>query len=259
MSEADRKRITSSGIPPLTVEQGLALLDTATTLDEPHLIPMGRAAGPMRMPGEVPPLLRRLVKGTRRAASNTGSAAGTAAALATRLRELRDGDRVPHLLDLVRAEAAAVLGHASATSVDAGKEFQELGVDSLTALELRNRLTAVTGLRLPATLVFDHPTPAVLAQHLLGELLDEAGPDSGQPGLLAELDRLDAMLTAADEPDESTRSAVSLRLRHLLEQWTAAAPDTDASTHSVAERIASASADEVLAFIDNELGRSSDR
>ncbi|MFE3463184.1 SDR family NAD(P)-dependent oxidoreductase [Streptomyces sp. NPDC059185] len=262
LSEVDRKRIASSGIPPLSVEQGLALLDTATTLDEPYLVPMGRASGPMRMPGEVPPLLRRLVKGTRRAASNVGSAAGTSAALAARLGQLRETDRVPHVLDLVRTEAAAVLGHASATSVAAGKDFHDLGFDSLTALELRNRLTAVTGLRLPATLVFDHPTPAVLAQHLVAELLDQAGPGAGPSALLADLDRLDAALTAAvtaaDRPDESTRTAVTLRLRHLLDRWSAADQGTDASSHDVAELIASASEDEVLAFIDNELGRLTD-
>ncbi|MFD4322535.1 type I polyketide synthase, partial [Streptomyces sp. NPDC058548] len=186
LSEVDRKRIASSGIPPLTVEQGLALLDAATALDEPHLIPVGRLAGPTAPSGPVPPLFRGLIRGGRRRAAADAGGAATATALAVRLRQLRADDRVPHVLDLVRTEAAAVLGHASAKSVAPGREFRELGVDSLTALELRNRLTAVTGLRLPATLVFDHPTPTVLAEQLVAELLDENGdvqlPTAVAPG-----------------------------------------------------------------------------
>ncbi|WP_186581997.1 type I polyketide synthase, partial [Streptomyces sp. BK340] len=168
-------RITSSGIPPLTVEQGLALLDTATTLDEPHLIPIGRltTSTSPRMRGEVPTMFRGLVRGGRRMAATTASGSGAAVALAARLWDLREGERVRLVVDMVRTEAASVLGHASAQAIHADRDFHDLGIDSLTALELRNRLTAVTGLRLPATLVFDHPTPAVLAQQLLTELLDE--------------------------------------------------------------------------------------
>ncbi|MFD4322854.1 SDR family NAD(P)-dependent oxidoreductase, partial [Streptomyces sp. NPDC058548] len=177
LSEVDRKRIASSGIPPLSVEQGLALLDAATTLDEPYLVPLGRlssSASP-RSRGEVPSMFRGLVRGGRRTAATTVSGAGAATALAARLWDLREEERIRLVADMVRAEAGSVLGHASAQTVGADRDFHDLGIDSLTALELRNRLTAVTGLRLPATLVFDHPTPTVLAQHLVAELLDENG------------------------------------------------------------------------------------
>ncbi|GAB2724945.1 SDR family NAD(P)-dependent oxidoreductase [Kitasatospora kifunensis] len=251
LSEADLQRLNSSGVPPLTAAQGLALLDAAMGVDAAYLVPLGQTSGAMRMPGEVPALLRGLVRGTRRAASTSGGAAGTVAALAARLREQRETERLRTVVGLVRTEAANVLGHAGAKSVDPSQEFRDLGVDSLTAVELRNRLTAVTGLRLPATLVFDYPTPTVLAEHLLLELLDE--PDAADStSILAELDRLDAVLTAGD-PDEQTRAAISLRLRQLLEKCR----ETDAN--SVVERIESASTDEVFAFIDNELGRLSDR
>ncbi|WTG87165.1 SDR family NAD(P)-dependent oxidoreductase [Kitasatospora sp. NBC_01560] len=255
LSEADMRRIAGSGVPPLSVEQGLALLDAATQTDEPYLVATGRAAGARRMQGHVPALLRGLVRGARRTASSGGGGAATSAALTARLRAMRDGERLRTVIDLVRTEGAAVLGYVSAKSVDAGREFRELGFDSLTAVELRNRLTTATGLRLPATLVFDHPTPTVLAEHLLGELLDEHGTADAY-ALLTELDRLSAALTA-EEPDEPTKAALSVRLRRMLEQVQGNTAATSAS--SVAERIESASADEILAFIDNELGRPSDR
>ncbi|MEV4616962.1 SDR family NAD(P)-dependent oxidoreductase, partial [Kitasatospora sp. NPDC049258] len=256
LSETDLQRIRSSGVPPLEPAHGLALLDAAMGMDEPYLVPIGRAGGGgRRMPGEVPALLRGLVRGARRAASASGADAGTATALAARVRELRETDRLRHLVDLVRAEGATVLGHDSAVAVEAGREFRELGFDSLTAIELRNRLTVVTGLRLPATLVFDYPTPTVLGEHLLAELLDEPETDAGAE-LLGGLDRLDAALAAA-EPDQATRNAVSVRLRQILEKLRIL--DAQNADGSVVERLEAASADEVLAFIDNELGRLSDR
>ncbi|MGW0778671.1 type I polyketide synthase, partial [Streptomyces sp. NPDC002835] len=177
LSEADRQRIASSGVPPLSVEQGLALLDAAMATDLPYLVPLGRmaGAGAPRMRGEVPTMFRGLVRGGRRMAATTAGGAGTAVALAARLWELREADRIRTVVDIVRTEAASVLGHASAQTIGADRDFHDLGLDSLTVLELRNRLTEATGLRLPATLVFDHPTPTALAAHLLAELLDESG------------------------------------------------------------------------------------
>ncbi|MFD6133707.1 type I polyketide synthase, partial [Streptomyces diastaticus] len=186
LTDADMQRVTASGAAPLTVEQGLALLDAATVCDEPLIVPIGSPSGDHRVLGLVPPLLRNLVRGTRRSAATTAGGAGTAADLARRLLALPAEERVRHVVELVRTEAAAVLGHASARSVEPGREFRELGFDSLTAVELRNRLTTVTGLRLTATLVFDYPTPHGLAEHLVAELLDEHG-ETGTPLVAADV------------------------------------------------------------------------
>ncbi|WP_346140055.1 type I polyketide synthase [Streptomyces virens] len=103
--------------------------------------------------------------------------ADTTDALRTRLRQLDERDRLRYALDLVRTEVASVLGHAGADAVPAEQAFKDLGFDSLTAVDLRNQLATATGLTLPATLVFDYPTPTALAGHLLAGLLgDDTGP-----------------------------------------------------------------------------------
>ena len=89
------------------------------------------------------------------------------------MRGLPDGEREQTLLDHVRDQAAAVLGYASGDEVDSDRAFRDLGFDSLTAVELRNRLNEATGLRLPATLVFDYANPLALARHLNGETLGD--------------------------------------------------------------------------------------
>jgi NAD(P)-dependent dehydrogenase (short-subunit alcohol dehydrogenase family)/acyl carrier protein len=116
------------------------------------------------------------------AVGEVGAASGAATALASELAGLAPDGQERMLTGLVRAETAVVLGHVSAEAVAAAKAFSDLGIDSLTALELRSRLAAATGLKLPATLVFDHPSPAVLAGYLLGELTggaEDAGADAG--------------------------------------------------------------------------------
>ncbi|WP_173267765.1 beta-ketoacyl reductase, partial [Streptomyces pacificus] len=172
----DTERMTRAGTPPLTVEQGLALFDTAIGSDEAALVPLRLDLPTLRGQGAVRPLLRGLIRArTQRAVASTE----TASSLTRRLAGLTDTARADELLKLVRAEVASVLGYSDVGGVDTAKAFQGLGFDSLMAVELRNRLGAATGLRLPATLTFDYPTTAELAAHLRDELFGEARDAAG--------------------------------------------------------------------------------
>ncbi|MEU0812582.1 SDR family NAD(P)-dependent oxidoreductase, partial [Streptomyces sp. NPDC005970] len=176
LTDTDIQRMSAAGLPPITGEEGMALFDAATSCDEPVVAPVHLDIPTLRAQPGVPGLLRGLVRTTRRvAASASVSASGAAAELNRQLAAVAPAERPRILVDVIRAQAAAVLGHASADAVEARREFRALGFDSLTAIELRNRLNTATGLRLPSTLVFDYPTPLVLADHLLSELVGERG------------------------------------------------------------------------------------
>ncbi|MEQ0565333.1 type I polyketide synthase [Amycolatopsis sp. NEAU-NG30] len=148
LGAAERRRIERTGLRPTDTATGLDLFDAALAHAEPVLWPVLLDHAGLRAQGEhLPPILRGLVRAP-----------------------IRKARRTENLLDLVREESAAVLGHSSAAAVEPGQAFSDLGFDSLTAVELRNRLDTVTGLRLAATVVFDYATPAALAAHLEAEL-----------------------------------------------------------------------------------------
>ncbi|MER5556824.1 SDR family NAD(P)-dependent oxidoreductase, partial [Streptomyces sp. NPDC002793] len=153
----------------LTDEQGLALFDAALTAGRPHVVAATVDRTRARSAADLPALLRG-APGTARGTGGRRGRSDLAATLATA------ADPARKVLDLVRAESAEVLGFASGDVVAAERAFRELGFDSLTSIELRNRLNTVTGLKLPATLVFDHPNPTALAEHLLAELVGTPEP-----------------------------------------------------------------------------------
>ncbi|WP_158263025.1 type I polyketide synthase [Amycolatopsis sp. CA-128772] len=172
LGAADLARMSRGGMTGLSDAEGLALFDAAIARGETLAIParldLTAAAG------AVPPLLRGLVRAGRRSAAVAAGDGG----LAARLRPLPAAERDRRLLELVRDHVAAVLGHDTAGDIAPDRSFAELGFDSLTAVELRNRLGAATGLRLPATLVFDHPAPAALVTFLRTGLLGDATPSA---------------------------------------------------------------------------------
>ncbi|WP_327065607.1 SDR family NAD(P)-dependent oxidoreductase [Kitasatospora sp. NBC_01302] len=174
LAAADLERLTRTGLAPLQPERGLALFDLATAAPDPVLVPVPVDTAVLRKHlDSLPAMLRALVRApARRAVSALASDAG--------LASLPPAERAAALTGIVRAHSAAVLGHEGTDAIEDGRAFRDLGFDSLTSVELRNRLAAATGARLPATLVFDHPTPARLAEYLLAELFGaeaEPGPD----------------------------------------------------------------------------------
>nr|WP_254397898.1 type I polyketide synthase [Streptomyces sp. AC558_RSS880] len=223
LDEAELARLERMGMSALTAETGLALFDQSLDVDAAVVAPVLLETTALRArarAGMLPPLLRGLVRASARVADS-----GTAA-LAQRLAGAPEAERERIVLELVQAQVAGVLGHASAASVDPERAFKELGFDSLSAVELRNRLSQVTGVRLAATVVFDHPSPAAVARHLLPELM----PDSAARPR-SEQDEIRALLTSI--PIDRLRKAGLLdTLRELADNDPpeAVAEDGDAAS-----------------------------
>ncbi|MFI6360337.1 acyl carrier protein [Streptomyces sp. NPDC050743] len=165
------------------------------------------------------------------------------------LREQDDETRIRLLLELVREQVAQVLGHSDAESVDPDKAFSELGFDSMAAVEVRNRLSRRTGLSLPSSLVFDHPTARSAADRLDAEL--RPAREDGADALLARMSRLDALLASAS-PTPQEQEAIQAALESLVQRWRSrTAPDADGD--AAAATLDDASDDELFAVLDAEL------
>ncbi|HEU5469842.1 MAG TPA: SDR family NAD(P)-dependent oxidoreductase [Actinophytocola sp.] len=247
------------GVPLITPEPAMLALqqaldhdDTvvaAAEVDWERFVPAFTSMRPSPLIGELPEVARL---GGAEVRPGGGAEPGVAAELRDRLAALTEPERRRTLLDLVRTTAAAVLGHDGPEAIAADRPFRDLGFDSLTAVELRNRLGTATGLRLPATLVFDRPNSAVLAGHLLGEVLPDDGAGAALPGA-GELDRLDAALAGLPD-DHIDKVRVVMRLESILAGQRRATGPGDGTAGDLRERLRSATDDELFDLVDRDLG-----
>jgi pimaricinolide synthase PimS1 len=242
LSQADLDRIARSGLLPLASADGLALFDAALGADDPLVVPVRLDLGALRdraRAGTLPAVLRGQVRVPARRVADAAKAADDLSLRERLLAALSPSEQERALLQLVRKHVAEVLGHSGAEAIGADRGFSELGFDSLASVELRNRLNEATGLRLPATLTFDFPTPAVLAAYLRAELVPEAETESVDDGIA----KLEALLAAAEETDHAR---IGARLRALAARFT---PETKNDEFAVD----SASAEDLFEFLDSEL------
>jgi acyl transferase domain-containing protein/acyl carrier protein len=242
--EVDEARLLRQGLPPLDPEQALTALGQALVLGEGGLVVADvdwQSFAPPFVSARTRPLLADLAE-VRAVLDGPAKEAGPSL-LVRDLAGLSVPEQDQELLGLVSGQAATVLGYPSADAVPADRRFSELGIDSLTAVELRNRLQAATGLRLPVTLIFDHPSAAALAGYLRRELLGAT-----EPATRAGLDQLEAAIIdmAADDPE---RPLIGQRLLALAARLRNGAPTAD-------DDIGSATDDEIFDLIDREFGTS---
>ncbi|MEV6766584.1 SDR family NAD(P)-dependent oxidoreductase [Streptomyces sp. NPDC051105] len=237
-----------SGLAPLATDEGLRLFDAAHHTGDSLLLPARLDMAALRAQGRdgvLPAVLRVLAPTVARPAGARGGA------LLTRLAATPPEERAALVSGVVAAEVAAVLGHEDAGAVDPERPFKELGLDSLGAVRLRNRLSQATGLTLPSTLVFSHPSVPALAAHLRSLLEERGEPEERPPAATAvhaELERLAALLPSVDSSDIG---AVSARLRSLL----AAVEDRESGLDGNHRHlIDDATAAEIYDLIDNDLG-----
>ena len=239
------------GVGVMDPRRAVGALGQALDHDESHLVVADvdwarfaahlHAARPRPLLADLPEAAPEAAEADRRRRRPRRSPTGSA--------RLPEAEQRALLLETVRTNAAAVLGYGDADEVEPQRAFKDLGFDSVTAVELRNRLSAATGVRLPATLVFDHPTPTALADQLRAEL-GYTGDTAG--GLLAELDRLEVTV-AGLTPEEIERHRVTGRLQSLLAKL------NETAQHHRGHRrwsigSTTASADDVFDLIDKELG-----
>ncbi|MFC3965473.1 SDR family NAD(P)-dependent oxidoreductase, partial [Nocardia jiangsuensis] len=171
LNEDDRRRLDRSGAAALPSGKGLALFDATITAPRAAVLPMRINTALLRKQaanGGLPETFRELVRVPSRRAASSGT--GASGELADRLARLPEAEQLGAVLEVVRAHVAAVLGHTDAGQVSVDQAFRDLGFDSLTAVELRNRLGAAAGVRLPATLIFDYPTPTAIAEFVLPQV-----------------------------------------------------------------------------------------
>ncbi len=259
--ELDEAQLERQGLPLLDPDVALTGLGrelaadggrpvTLVDVDWETFAPVFASARPRPLLDEIPAARAAL---RRTAADGVGAAdADAGAGRLQRLAQVPEAARAREVLDIVTAEVSAVLGHGPADRPTPGRTFKELGLDSLTAVALRNRLRAATGLPLPVTLVFDHPSPQALARFLTGQL-GAAGGQAAPGSVAEELDRLAAALDAAPV-EGAERAAVRDRLQALADALAGGGAAADGRREDDEAGLDEASTDDLLKIIDDEFG-----
>jgi acyl carrier protein len=201
------------------------------------------------------PYLRDMAEMRELAPQGEPGAAGIAeerleGALARRMAGVPAPMRSQALIDLIRTASAAVLGHDSLEAIGAEQAFSDLGFDSLTSLELRNHLATASGLPLPATLVFDYPTPTALAEYLKAEAFAEQ--EDHRP-VLEELDRLEAVMASTGLDDPAARGEILARLEALAGELRAPVGAIADQPAALDRDLATATNDEMFDLLEKEL------
>jgi acyl transferase domain-containing protein/NADPH:quinone reductase-like Zn-dependent oxidoreductase len=220
LGEITHAHFNNSGLVPIDADYGLALFETARTVNLPVVIPTRWDLGKLRErsgDSAVPASLRGLLRPLPPATASSPVLAETSPAgdWRKRLGDLPEARQRQILVDLVRTEAATVLGHTDPARTRADQTFREAGFDSLSAVRLRNRLNTSTGLRLPATLLFDHPTWESVAECLRSELAPVSSAAAAPSSVLADLRRLRQVVLGM--PREN---GILVELTELLQEFT---------------------------------------
>ncbi len=257
LSDRDKARMSRGGLAPLSTPHALQLFDEAMLADRPLLVAARIDAAGLGAGGAVPPVLRDLVaRPGRRLISDTDAAVSTSG-LATRLQGLSPEQRHHQLVELVCTNAATVLGRSSA-DIEGQLPFQDLGFDSLTAVELRNRLKTASGLTLSPNLIFDFPTPAALAEHI-DEQLSAVTTDApaGGPDQLARFNDIARELqTLVNQPNwtEEDKTRLAARIQAILTELESPPQLTTDEAHALDDDISTATERELFAILDDDFG-----
>jgi len=257
LSDRDKARMSRGGLAPLSTPHALQLFDEAMLADRPLLVAARIDAAGLGAGGAVPPVLRDLVaRPGRRLISDTDAAVSTSG-LATRLQGLSPEQRHHQLVELVCTNAATVLGRSSA-DIEGQLPFQDLGFDSLTAVELRNRLKTASGLTLSPNLIFDFPTPAALAEHI-DEQLSAVTTDApaGGPDQLARFNDIARELQSlVNQPNwtEEDKTRLAARIQAILIELESPPQLTTNEAHALDDDITTATERELFAILDDDFG-----
>lgn len=228
LNDVDRERMRRSGFTPISDARGMALFDAAMAAGLPSTVPTRLDLAAIRRQvvdaDDLPPLLRGLVRVTRRASDGDS---GQTSKLQAGLIGLDRAGREQLLLDVIRAHAATVLGHKSPDDIPADSAFADLGFDSLGAVEFRNRVQAATGVKLPVTVVFDYPTPAALARYLREVIIPDENPATR---ILSQLDTL-AATSLTEELEDRDLASLADRIEEMARRIRAKMPDNSIASH----------------------------